>query len=109
MTEQNTEEPPVRPLRGGPVIGGLLLGVIVCWVWIAATLFTGVALSYGEYTSDPVAIAVVALAALPLVVGIVLLVRPRTRQMGAGFLMGLSIGMIAGAGVCASLYVPSLG
>ncbi len=94
-----------QPVRAWPVVGGLVLGAVVCWVWITASLILGLGTAYST-SSDVVAVVAVAVAALPVVVGIVLLVRPRTRQLGAGFLMGIAIGMIAGAGVCASLFVP---
>jgi len=88
-----------------PIIGGLVLGAIVCWVWITASLVVGLGTAYGA-DSNLVAVLALVVAALPVVVGIVLLLRPSTRQLGTGFLMGISIGMIAGAGVCASLFLP---
>ncbi|WP_193612257.1 hypothetical protein [Nocardioides lijunqiniae] len=92
-------------LRGHLIVLGLVLGALVCWAWIAFSLIVGFGVAYGNDSGVPAVLGVV-LAALPVVVGIVLLVRPRTRQVGAGFLMGISIGFIAGAGVCASLFVP---
>ncbi|TAL28001.1 MAG: hypothetical protein EPN98_24295 [Phenylobacterium sp.] len=97
--------PEPKEIRAWPIIGGLVLGVVVCWVWITVALFVGFGASYG-YDNNAAALAAVALAGLPVVLGIVFLVVPRTRQLGAGFLMGISIGFIAGAGVCASLFVP---
>ena len=96
---------PEPQVRAWPIIGGVVLGVIVCWVWITVALFVGFGAAYG-YDSDAAAVVGIALAILPVLLGIVFLVRPRTRQLGAGFLMGISIGFIAGAGVCASLFVP---
>lgn len=97
--------PEPKEIRAWPIIGGLVLGVVVCWVWITVSLFTGFTASYG-YDNNAAAIGAVALAGVPVLLGIVFLVVPRTRQLGAGFLMGISIGFIAGAGVCASLFVP---
>jgi hypothetical protein len=96
---------PQKQVRAWPVIGGLVLGVVVCWVWVTVALFVSFGASYG-YDNNAVALVAVALAGLPVVLGIGFLVRPRTRLLGAGFLMGISIGFIAGAGVCASLFVP---
>lgn len=95
-----------KEVRAWPIVGGLVLGVIVCWVWITIALFAGFSASYGS-DSDAPALAAIAFAALPVVLGVVFLVRQRTRQLGAGFLMGISIGFIAGAGVCVSLFVPN--
>jgi hypothetical protein len=92
-------------MRGHLIVLGLVLGMVCCWVWIAVSLILGIGVAYGNDSSVPAVLGLV-LAALPVVVGIVLLVVPKTRQLGAGFLMGISIGFIVGAGVCASLFVP---
>ncbi|WP_309647037.1 hypothetical protein [Nocardioides sp.] len=97
--------PPGKPLRALPIIGGLVLGAVVCWIWIAGSLIVGLGAAYGQ-DSGALAAVGLAVAALPVVLGIVLLVRPSSRQLGAGFLMGIAIGMIVGAGVCASLFLP---
>jgi hypothetical protein len=102
---QTPEGPPARPMRAGPIVGGIVLGVLVCWVWITVMLIGGFAMAYGRESNAP-AIAAVALAFLPVVLAVVFIVVPRTRQLGAGFLMGISVGLIAGAGVCVSLFVP---
>ena len=99
-------EPP-NQLRALPLVGGLVLGLVACWVWIAVAVIVGFGAAYGSDSGAP-AVVGLAVAAVPVVVGIVLLVRPRTRQLGAGFLMGLSIGFIAGAGVCASMFFPGV-
>jgi len=96
---------PQQHVRAWPIIGGVVLGVVVCWVWIALALIIGFGAAYGS-ESDAPALAAIAFALLPVVLGIVFLVVPRTRQLGAGFLMGISIGFIGGAGVCVSLFVP---
>lgn len=102
MTDQGREH---KPVQAWPLIGGLVLGVPVCWFWMTVSLVLGFGVSYGN-GSDVAAVIGVLLAGVPVVLGIALLVRPRTRQLGAGFLMGISIGFIAGAGVCASLFIP---
>ena len=102
MSDQGS---PGKPLRALPIIGGLVLGAVVCWIWIAGSLIIGLGTAYDQ-DSGALAAVGLAVALLPVVLGIVLLVRPSTRQLGAGFLMGISIGMIAGAGVCASLFLP---
>lgn len=107
MTQPPVQEPPGRPLQALPIIGGLVVGVIVCWVWIAFSLILGLGTAYGSQ-SNAVAVGAVIIAGLPVLLGVLLLVRPRTRLLAAGFLMGLSIGMIGGAGVCASLFIPGL-
>ncbi|MCD4524804.1 hypothetical protein [Nocardioides sp. cx-173] len=96
---------PTSQIRALPIIGGLALGMVACWLWIAVALIVGFGAAYGSDSEAP-AILALAVAAVPVVVGIVLLLRPRTRQLGAGFLMGISIGFIAGAGVCASMFFP---
>jgi hypothetical protein len=40
---------------------------------------------------------------LPGLVGVVLLARPRTRQAGAGLLLGLAVGTIVTSGACTLL------
>lgn len=81
--------PPGVPLRALPTIGGLVLGAVVCWVWITGSLIVGLGSAYGT-DSGGVAVLAVAVAALPVVLGIVLLVRPSTRQLGAGLLSGVT-------------------
>ena len=87
-------EPPVRRIQAGQVFGGVVLGVGLAWLTFAVVLMTGY--SAGRETT---AVPVMALG-LPAVAGIALLAHPRSRQAGTGFLMGLAIGMITGAGVC---------
>ncbi|MGZ8738943.1 MAG: hypothetical protein ACXWW7_17385 [Nocardioides sp.] len=103
MTDPTTPSTPGRELRPGQVVLGAVLGLVVCWIWIVVVLVVGLSVAYGS-ESDAAVVAAVAVAGLPVVVGVVLIARPGTRQAGAGFLMGLAIGLIAGAGVCASLF-----
>ena len=53
---------------------------------------------YGALNESPVFAYAVYL--LPGVIGIGLLLRPQTRQTGAGILLGLAVGAIVAAGVC---------
>ena len=85
-------EPPVRRVDAGAVFGGIVLGVVLTWLSFTAVVSAG--LSNGG--PAPAVLALV----LPAVVGVALLSHPRSRQAGAGLLMGLAIGMITGAGVC---------
>lgn len=87
-------EPPVRRVEPGAVVGGIVLGVVLTWLSFAVVLLNGTPSDSGIPT--PAVLALV----LPGVVGVALLAHPRSRQAGAGFLMGLAIGMITGAGVC---------
>ncbi len=96
-----------QELRAAPIVGGIVLGVGVCMVWITATLFVGFGTAYGSGSDVPAVLGIVA-AVLPVVLAVVLLARPRTRQLGAGFLMGISVGLIVGAGACATVFVPGL-
>ncbi|MEI2712646.1 MAG: hypothetical protein V9G04_04955 [Nocardioides sp.] len=97
--------PGADPIKPWPVILGVLLGAVVSWVYLAVVLFVGFARSYdassqGEEAGIWFAGALI-LAVLPIIAAIVLLCIRRTRQLGAGFVMGLCIGTIIGAGVCA--------
>lgn len=87
-------QPPVRRIQAGSVFGGAVVGVVLAWFSFALALFTGTPVDGGVPSA-----AVLALT-LSAVVGIALLAHPRSRQAGTGFLMGLAVGMITGAGVC---------
>ena len=95
-------EPPVRRIRAGAVFGGIAFGVVLSWFSFVLVLLTG--LSGDSEGPDSAMIAL----GLPAVVGIALLAHPRSRQAGTGFLMGLAIGMITGAGVCGLTVAGSL-
>ena len=87
-----------RPLRKLPVIGGAILGFISTWVLLTIAILV----LYGTQVTGFLEwlVPAVALFALPVVLGL-LLVPERTRRWGAGALLGLAIGSITGAGVCA--------
>jgi hypothetical protein len=59
--------------------------------------------AYGDSTSTGQnVIGFAALLALPLV-GLALMISPRTRHAGAGLLMGIAIGSVVGAGICGTV------
>lgn len=104
---------PGRPVSPGALVAGGVLGFVLSWLWIAIVLFGGFAAAYSAegdgFTSSWAFGVLVAVAALaPLVLAVVLLVLPRTRQAGAGVVMGLAIGMVVGSGVCGSALAPGL-
>ena len=91
-----------RPLRPGPVIGGLFLGFAATWLTFAVVLFAVYA-NYGDSTGTTQDVVVLlGLVGLPAVLGLLLVPR-RTRHWGAGLLMGAALGSISAAGVCGGL------
>ena len=86
-------------IRPGAVIGGIVLGFVAAFLWTAVGLI-GLYASLGDSSSSVGNLVGFAVLALPLLVAVVLLVVPRYRQAGAGFTMGLAIGVIVLAGVC---------
>lgn len=100
MTDWNPPPPPEPQRSGpraGPVIGGLVVGVIVGIVYIVAAFIVAYAV-----VSDGGSGAVWLLFVLPAAVGVVLLAVPRTRRAGAGFVLGMAIGLIVFPAVCAT-------
>jgi hypothetical protein len=102
---------PDRPgrIRAWAVIVGIVVGLVVTWVWVVVVLLVG----YGTATSSDVSsnatgVVVVVLALAPFVGAILLLCFRRTRQLGAGLVMGVAIGTLVLAGVCGSLFIPGL-
>ena len=86
-------------LRAGPLVGGAVLGFAATWFSFALTVLLLYS-AFGDTTSPAqTALAVTALVAPPVLAG-ALMVPRRTRHLGAGLLMGVAIGAIAGAGVC---------
>ena len=90
-------EPPVREVRAGVVAGGIALGVVLTWLSFVLVVLNAPPIASGGPETGSIALALAAL------IGIVLLAHPRSRQAGTGFLMGLAIGMITGAGACGGL------
>lgn len=88
-----------QPLRAGPLVGGAVVGFLVSWVGFAVVAIAMYS-TFGDSSSGAqTAAALAGLLVLP-VVATALMVPRRTRRAGAGFLMGIAIGAIAGAGVC---------
>ncbi len=73
------------------MFGGAVVGVVLAWFAFALVLLSGPSASPGP------AVAALVLSA---VTGIALVAHPRSRQAGTGFLLGLAVGLITGAGVC---------
>ena len=100
--------PEPHEVRGHLVVLGVVLGVVVTFVWFFLVFVF--ALSFENDTSAPPDWLVFALFVLPLPLSIALLFVRRTRQAAAGFVMGMAIGSIVLAGFCSSVLVlPSLG
>lgn len=105
MSTSAQPPPGARPIRAGLVALGLLLGVVLTWaVQVALALALeaapGPRIGGGAPLGDGLPLIPVL---LPAAVGIVLLLIPRWRQVGAGLLMGMAIGSIVGAGVCVAV------
>lgn len=88
-----------RPIRAGQVVGGIVLGLILAFV-VQGVLIAALS-SMPAYGQSPV--LTFAVAVLPAVVGVALLLDKRTRQMGAGALLGVAVGSIVAAGVCTAI------
>lgn len=100
-----------RELRGPVVALGIVLGLVATFVWMFAVFILALSGENGSGggTSIPDGL-IVSLFALPLPVSILMLCFRRTRQAGAGFVMGLAIGSLVLAGFCSGIVVlPSLG
>ena len=98
-------EPP-RQVTGWAVAIGIVLGLVATFAWMFIVFI--VALSMENDTQRLPDWLVFSLFVLPLPVSILLLCFRRTRQAGAGFVMGLAIGTLVVAGLCSSLIVPGL-
>ena len=92
MTEPRAE------VRWSAVIGAALGGLVLEWLVIAFAIV--ILLSIGSDDSVGTAFLVVAFVALPAATALTLFFR-RSRLVGASALIGLLIGSIVGAGVCA--------
>jgi hypothetical protein len=102
---------PDRPGRvhAWAVIIGIVLGVVLALVWVIAVFLVGYGTaSSSDVSGDVAGVVVVVMALLPVVGAVVLLCYRRTRQLGAGLVMGMAIGTLVLAGVCGSLLVPGM-
>jgi hypothetical protein len=88
-----------RPIRGWVLAIGGVLGFVATWVAFTATLLWMYATGGRSATTENV-ISVIGLFALPAILAVLMISR-RTRQLGAGFLIGMAAGAIIGAGICA--------
>jgi len=97
--EGGSEGPAGRPINKGAVLGGAVLGFVTSWLLFAVTVFT-MYVGYGDSsTTTQTVIGVAVLLSIPAVSGALMISR-RTRQWGAGLLMGVVIGSLTGAGIC---------
>lgn len=94
-------EPAQTPVRPWPLIGGMVLGFAASLVIFGITLIT-LYTSYGDSDTAQDVIPIAALVALPVLCAL-LMIPKRTRLWGAGFLLGVAIGAITGAGTCGSI------
>lgn len=93
-----------RSINVAAVIGGAVLGFIASWVLAAVTIITLYSTSGDSTSTWQLALVFSALALVP-VISIAMLLLRRTRQWGAGMLLGVAVGSVIGAGVCASTFV----
>ena len=102
------EQPSRREIEWGPLIGGIFVGWLLSWflfAFAALLLYTNLG-DTGETLQS--AIALTSLLLAPVVLGVVVLRRRRRGQVVAGVLMGLTVGAIAGAGVCTTTIVAGM-
>lgn len=82
------------------ILGGLILGFFA-WVIMSFVVILGT--YYGQGT-NPTADAVVPWLLLAILAGsVALIVWPRSRALGKGFLLGIAIGMVVAGGLCVPL------
>lgn len=87
------------PISKGAVGGGAVLGFIGSWMLFAVAVVTMYSYYGDSSTTTQTVIGVAVLLLIPIVSGALMLSR-RTRQLGAGMLMGVAVGSLAGAGIC---------
>lgn len=105
--------PEVPPDAGAPttipqflgrfaLLYGMGIGTVVYVVGYALSFLTGQSQGQGYWAFAWLAIGF-GISFVLMLVGIVLTVLARTRQFGAGLLISIAIGLIAGSGVCVAL------
>ena len=87
------------PISKAAVFGGAVLGFIGSWLLFAFAVFTMYSSLGDSSVATQVVVGFTFLLLIPVVSGAMMLSR-KTRQLGAGLLMGVAIGSLAGAGVC---------
>ena len=80
----------------------MAIGTVVYIVGYALSFLTGSDQGQGYWAFAWLSIGV-GISFLLFLVGVVLTVLPRSRQFGAGLLISIAIGLIAGSGVCIAL------
>ena len=85
-------------VRGGKIVGGLALGLVLTFL---VSVYTFSALVMRSTPAPWVLLAPI--FSLPLL-GLVVLIVPRWRRAGAGLMMGLAIGSVIVGGVCSAMY-----
>lgn len=86
---------PAAPVRPGAVIAGFLVGTLGWLVVQILPLALPITSDYGTYRVVQFAVILTAIA-----VSAGLLASPRTRQAGAGLVLGAAAGVIIWAGLC---------
>ncbi len=110
MTNPSGEGPRQAEVHVVSVIGGIILGVVVTFVWLFVVFVAALSLDPDGNTTATQDVLIFLVFVLPFLGAIALLCFRRTRQAGAGLVMGMAIGSLALAGVCGSLVVlPGLG
>jgi hypothetical protein len=102
------EEPGTRQVEWGPLIGGIVVGWLLSWFLFGFALLMLYA-SLGDTRENlQITVAITSLLVAPVVLGVLLLRRRRQGQVVAGMLLGLTVGAIAGAGVCTASIVSGM-
>lgn len=102
------EQSDARQVEWGPLIGGIIVGWILCWVLFGLTVLM-LYVNLGDARQNlQITLGITALLVVPIVLGLVLLHRRRRGQVVAGTLLGLTIGAIVGAGVCTTTVVSGM-
>lgn len=94
----------------GAVIGGVVLGAALNFGWlflvvVVGSMGAGVAGTGSPGPGRGYVGLVIVVAALPLVIAIAMMFFRKTRQLGAGLMIGVAIEAIVGAGLCAAPWV----
>ena len=78
--------------------GGIILGVVLTFVWLFVAFVAAFSLDPNGSTTAVQDVLIFGFFVLPFIGAIVLLCFRRTRQAGAGLVMGMAIGSLALAG-----------
>ena len=97
--DQGPDERDSRSVASGAVLGALL-GFFV----LPTPIYLFLSSVHPDYRDSDVYLGI----AVPGVLGLLMLVRPRLRAAGAGVLLGLALGLVLGSGACLA-YLGSTG